>query len=165
MQHPMWTQWSELLNDPAFSDRACDVETNETGQLIVTPVSDNHSFYSFEIGYLLKQHLPEGIVQVETPLVTSKGNKSPDVTWCSQGIHEQRKNTIESPLAPEICVEVLSPGNQKAEIDEKIELYFEQGAEEVWICDLEGRITFYILKIGLTALSHKDPKFPKKIEL
>ena len=161
----MWTQWSELLNDPAFNGRACDVETNETGQLIVTPVSDNHAFYSAAIVCKLNHFLPQGIVQVETPLVTSKGNKSPDVTWCSNAVHDQRKNTIESPIAPEICVEVLSPGNRKFEIDEKIQLYFEQGAEEVWICDLEGQITFYIPKIGLTGFSLKIPDFPNKINL
>ena len=128
--------WCDLIVDPSFRDRPFDVETTERGQIIMTPVNDNHAFFAGEIAFFLRKHRYEGIVQVETPLTTRKGTKSPDVTWCSRSVHEQRKNTVQSPIAPEICVEVLSPGNSPEEIDEKIALYFEQGADEVWICDL-----------------------------
>ncbi len=46
-------------------------------------------------------------------------------------------------LAPEICVEIISPGNTKPEMDEKRRLYFEAGAEEVWFCDLKGALHFF----------------------
>jgi Uma2 family endonuclease len=42
------------------------------------------------------------------------------------------KKTGDPPtLAPEICVEVLSPNNRWENIEEKIDLYLEAGAEEV----------------------------------
>jgi Uma2 family endonuclease len=44
--------------------------------------------------------------------------------------------------APEICVEVLSPANSDAEIQEKTALYFDAGAREVWLCDLGGHMKF-----------------------
>jgi Uma2 family endonuclease len=45
--------------------------------------------------------------------------------------------------APEICIEVISPSNTAEEIAEKRALYFEAGAREVWICELDGRLSFY----------------------
>ena len=56
--------------------------------------------------------------------------------------------------APEICVEVLSPTNSLAEMNEKRALYFEAGAHEVWICGLDGKMEFYTpdLVRGFTAL-------------
>jgi Uma2 family endonuclease len=34
--------------------------------------------------------------------------------------------------------EILSPSNTAGEIDEKIALYFEAGAREVWICEQDA---------------------------
>ena len=45
--------------------------------------------------------------------------------------------------APEICVEILSPSNTLAEMDEKKELYFARGCKEFWVCDSEGTMKFY----------------------
>ena len=44
--------------------------------------------------------------------------------------------------APEICVEILSPSNTQPEINEKRALYFDAGATEVWICNLNGSMSF-----------------------
>jgi Uma2 family endonuclease len=67
------------------------------------------------------------------------------------------------PAAPEICVEVLSPGNTGAEIQEKAKLYFDAGAREVWLCAPDGGMSF----LGPTALqcSRLCPEFPKQIQL
>jgi hypothetical protein len=50
-------------------------------------------------------------------------------------------------LAPEICVEVLSPSNSAAEINEKLALYFDAGATEVWICNLDGPCPFLLVRV------------------
>ena len=63
--------------------------------------------------------------------------------WCTAGRWEQIKDAYDVPVAPEICVEVCSPSNADAEIDEKRQLYLDAGAEEVWICDEGGQLTFY----------------------
>jgi Uma2 family endonuclease len=70
------------------------------------------------------------------------------------------------PRSPEICVEVLSPDNTDAEIQEKAALYFDAGAQEVWLCDASGAMKFLrsnspppLRSSGLC------PKFPKKVEL
>ena len=43
-----------------------------------------------------------------------------------------------SPVAPEVCIEVVSGSNMRKEMNEKRPLYFEAGAEEVWIVSTEG---------------------------
>ena len=69
-----------------------------------------------------------------------------------------------SPIAPELCIEVLSESNTRAEIDEKQGLYFERGALEVWTCDPEGRMHFYHPS-GEQPASTLVPGFPAEIEV
>jgi Uma2 family endonuclease len=70
------------------------------------------------------------------------------------------------PRAPEICVKVLSPSNTLPEIREKMALYFDAGAKEVWLCKKSGLIEFFI---GTASASAKAsilcPKFPARVEL
>jgi Uma2 family endonuclease len=46
-------------------------------------------------------------------------------------------------LAPEICVEVLSESNTAEEMEEKRAVYFDAGADEVWLVDLDGQVRFF----------------------
>jgi Uma2 family endonuclease len=70
-------------------------------------------------------------------------------------------------LAPEICVEIPTPCNPREELLLKMKLYFAKGAQEVWLCDAEGRMEFF------TAPSAPDPvpasvlcpDFPQQIDL
>lgn len=72
--------------------------------------------------------------------------------------------TDASPVAPEICVEVLSKSNSPAEIDEKRRLYFEHGALEVWTCDVNGDMRFYTPD-GEQSHSDLVSNFPKHVDL
>jgi len=70
------------------------------------------------------------------------------------------------PHAPEIGVEVLSPSKTEAEIDEKIALYFDAGASEVWLCAQDGVIRFFTFETPRAARASKlCPRFPKSINL
>jgi Uma2 family endonuclease len=65
--------------------------------------------------------------------------------------------------APEICVEVLSPSNTSGEISEKIALYFEAGAREVWISE-KGTLQFYFSATSdVRPSSEMCPEFPSDI--
>jgi Uma2 family endonuclease len=44
--------------------------------------------------------------------------------------------------APEICVEIISPSNVDAEIQEKTRAYLGAGAMEVWLISEEGTIRY-----------------------
>ena len=48
-----------------------------------------------------------------------------------------------APSAPEICVEVASPGNTSKWLLEKAAAYLAAGANEVIIVELDGRIRYY----------------------
>jgi hypothetical protein len=65
----------------------------------------------------------------------------------------------------EICVEVLSPGNTRGEMDEKRELLFEAGAEEMWICDEKGRMFFFMKHAPAEAAGKSIlcPDFPDRV--
>ena len=71
--------------------------------------------------------------------------------------------------APELIIEILSPGNSKKEMKYKFDLYEEAGVLEYWIVNPENRtILIYILKenefVGLHPLIEEDqiksPLFP-----
>ncbi len=67
--------------------------------------------------------------------------------------------------APEICVEVLSPSNTPDEIAEKMALYFEAGAQEVWICE-NGTLQFHFPTTPkIRPSSGMCPTFPLQIDL
>lgn len=65
-------------------------------------------------------------------------NVIPDVIWISQerlaiGVDEEGHFTI----APELIIEVLSPGtqNERRDRETKVKLYAERGVQEYWILD------------------------------
>jgi Uma2 family endonuclease len=51
--------------------------------------------------------------------------------------------------APDIIIEVLSPGNSKKELQQKFDLYEEAGVQEYWMVGPEEKIVFiYVLENG-----------------
>lgn len=84
--------------------------------------------------------------------------------WVSEEKFEKIKYETDSPIAPEICVEVLSDSNTEDEIREKRKLYFEKGAEEVWTCSRDGEIIFFDQK-GKLKRSLLVAEFPNKIDI
>jgi Uma2 family endonuclease len=52
--------------------------------------------------------------------------------------------------APELVIEILSPGNSNKEMKNKFELYEEAGVLEYWIVDPEKEVVFqYVLESGI----------------
>ena len=75
-------------------------------------------------------------------------------------------NRVCFPTSPEICVEVLSPSNTEAEIREKMALYFDAGAREVWLCAASGAVSFFGPGTAQPmSASEPCPQFPKQIDL
>lgn len=158
--------WSRALRDPSLRDLPYKIETNEYGQLVMSPQKPKHGRAQLRIGMLLEQLVSEpGSGAVEFAVETPKGVKLPDVAWMSEERWAQiPEDTEASSVAPEICVEVLSTSNTVAEIDEKRRLYFDAGAVEVWTCNLDGDMRFYDSSNELSA-SRLVPDFPNHIEL
>lgn len=76
------------------------------------------------------------IFDSSTAFKMKSGNKrSPDVSFIAkerlQGLDEFPDGFLEG--APDLAVEILSPGNTVAEIHDKLVEYFENGARLVWV--------------------------------
>jgi Uma2 family endonuclease len=164
-------RWSELVSDTDlgrhFARFAGRIETDRHGHIIMYPPPGySHGSYQSEIAHLLRTLLPQGRVATECPLSTADGVKAADVTWISRARLAAIGENVCLTKAPEICVEVLSPSNTRVEMAEKKALYFAAGAREVWFCDNEGRMTFFV---GATSRGQKSskfcPDFPREIRL
>lgn len=137
-------RWTELCRDPALRDLPYKVETNERGQLLLTPATTQRSLHMSAVHDLLREHAPGGGAPPSYAIATPQGVKVPDVVWASPK-RERRMDATGDPttLAPEICVEVMTQWNSDEEIQEKRELYLQTGTEEVWIVGEEGGIRFF----------------------
>ncbi len=155
-------RWNEIVNDPSLHDLPYKVETNERGQLILSPHSNRHSHPQGDIIEGLYTHLDGGKVRPEFAISSPSGVKVADLIWTSLERKRQMDETGDpSTLAPEICIEVMSPANSTAEMNEKRALYLEVGAEEVWIVEEDGTVRFYADE-ELRA-SHLAPDFPQNL--
>ncbi len=160
-------RWSELLNDPALVRIEGRIETNRHGHILMAPPpAPSHGSYQSEIAYHLRRLLNHGRVLTECPISTADGVKAADVAWASRERMRELGNRACFPKAPEICVEVISPGNTSAEIAEKRALYFDAGAEEVWLCSASGTMSFFGAKSARPLrVSGICAEFPRRIEL
>ena len=166
LEHParMRALWDRVLNEPYFQDAPYKVETNSQGQLLLTRHKPQHSFAQTRILRLLDDLAPEdGESTVELAVETPDGVKVPDVVWMSDGrVAQIPEGAGASPLMPELCVEVLSKGNTKKEMADKVALYLGAGAQEVWIVEADGGVTVYDAD-GERTSSALAPSFPKRI--
>jgi Uma2 family endonuclease len=160
-------RWSELLSDPELAKIEGRIETDRHGHIIMSPrPAPSHGSYQSEIAHLLREVMSQGRVISECPISTADGVKAADVAWASPECMRNLGNRACFPQAPEICVEVLSPGNTQSEIEEKMELYFDAGAKEVWVCTGSGAMRFYEpAKSQPLKNSRLCPKFPKQVKL
>jgi Uma2 family endonuclease len=158
-------RWLELLEDPDLARLPHRIETDRHGHILMSPPpAPSHGIKQAKIATLLDQLLPKGIVITECPVSTSDGVKAIDVAWLSPERRQEVNSAICFVQAPEICVEILSPSNTAAEISEKIALYFQAGAQEVWTCDQSGTLEFYHSGIPQALQSSdKCPEFPQRI--
>src|ERR1051326_2770274 len=127
-------RWTELLQDRELAKIEGRIETDRFGRIIVSPPpAQEHGSYQFKIGQLLASLMPGGRVVTECPISTADGVKAADVAWASDECLRRLGGNPVFPVAPEICVEVMSPSNTADEMREKMALYFDAGAQEVWL--------------------------------
>ena len=136
-------EWQQVIENPFLQNLPFKIELNKWGKVLMSPASNNHGRWQFEVGTLIKEKKQSGVVITECSIQTPEGVKVADVAWLSDEFVE--KHGFETPydIAPEICVEIISPSNSKDEMNEKINLYLNQGAKEVWLCNQEGEISYY----------------------
>ena len=138
-------RWEEVCADPSLHGIEGRVETNRFGQIVMTPPPGfTHATRQSEICLRLKTMLQGGHAVTECAVLTSDGVKGVDVAWISESrVMLGLKGEVLT-IAPEICVEVFSPSNTRQQMEAKRQLYFEAGAAEVWLCDRQGTLHFFL---------------------
>lgn len=135
--------WAQVCEDPTLDGLPYRIELDRYGRLLMSPVSTRHSRLQGRVARLLEDSLG-GEAFPECAIKTSEGIRSPDVVWMSEAFATSIEDgAIALSRAPEICVEVQSPSNPWAEMEEKVTLYLAKGAHEVWICEPDGRMRFF----------------------
>lgn len=160
-------RWAELLADPGLARFEGRIETDRHGHIIMgPPPAPHHGSLQSEIAHLLRTLMPLGRVLTECPISTADGVKAADVAWASPQAMRELGNRVCFPRAPEICLEVRSPNDTEAEVREKMALYFDAGAGEVWLCSQSSGMRFFA-SANATALetSQLCPQFPIQVEL
>lgn len=155
--------WSEIVDNPYLQDLPFKIEQDRYGNILMSPASNSHNRRQVRIAKILERNIDGGEAFVECSIQTTSGVKVPDVVWQSADHYAEHGDTTPMSRAPEVCVEVLSPSNSKAEIEMKTELYFNAGAIEVWICDSDGKMTFRT-PAGVVERSELAPEFPTQID-
>jgi len=157
-------QWQEICDNPLFRDMPFRFETDRWGKVVMSPATNKHGFFQIVIAEWLLKLATNGRPIAECSIQTTSGVKVADIAWASHGFLRQYGVANPYPAAPEIVVEILSPSNTLAEMQEKKELYFARGAQEFWICEEDGAMQFYNNHTRLES-SQLALNFPTQVEL
>lgn len=155
-------RWQELVKDPLLRELPYKVETNHRGQIVLSPHKNRHARRQKLIEKRLDTLLQSGEAFQEWAIATAGGTKQADVIWASERRLTKMEETGDpTTLAPEICVEVMSESNDWEEMEEKMGLYREAGAEEVWVLEQDGTVRFF----AEDELEHSElvPDFPRSV--
>lgn len=136
--------WNEVISDPCLQDLPYKIELDRYGQIVMSPASNRHSYFQGRISRILEDLGPEGKTLPECSIDTDEGVKVADVAWLSPAFFEAHEFVTPYPLSPDLCIEVISPSNSRKAMEFKRDLFFSQGAKEVWFCDSEGQIEYFL---------------------
>lgn len=145
-------RWRQLATDPLVAAIPYKVELNEKGAIEVSPPTTRHAFLQSFVSHELRLQRPDGTTFTECPVETDIGVRVPDVVWASPAFMQRHGTESEFRAGPDLCIEVLSPTNTRAEIAEKVAAYLAAGAREVWVVGDDGAPEMHT-SAGLAAAS------------
>ena len=136
------------------------------GELIRMPPAGNiHGKRTMRLGWRLAHHVEAydlGVVfAAETGFLLATDPdtvRAPDVAFvCKARVDEVGEFEGFWPGAPDLAVEVISPGDSYSKVEEKVEEFLNAGARAVWVVDPRRRtITVYRSSIDITILTEND---------
>lgn len=133
-------RWRALAADPDSPDY---FELDQFGDLILSPrPATGHQRVASAIVRLLTSQLG-GEAVGEASVLTDRGIRVPDVVWMPAERWAASKGQSPLESVPEVCVEVLSPGNTRQHVEMKIGAYLRGGAREVIVVGLKGEIEIF----------------------
>jgi hypothetical protein len=153
-------RWQQLAVDPLVAAIPYKVELNEKGAIEVSPPTTRHAFLQAFVSRELARQRPDGTTFTECPVETEIGVRVPDVVWASPEFMQRHGSESEFRAGPDLCVEVLSPTNTRAEIGEKVAAYLAAGAREVWVVGDDGVPEIHTSAGRVAALGFDLPRPP-----
>jgi Uma2 family endonuclease len=136
------------------------------GELIKMPPAGNiHGKRTMRLGWRLAHHVEAndlGVVfAAETGFRLAADPdtvRAPDVAFVTKTrIEEIGEFEGFWPGAPDLAVEVISPGDSYTEVEQKVEEFLNAGARAVWVVDPRRRtITVYRSSVDITILTEND---------
>ena len=133
-------RWRDVLRDEQAPEFC---EMDEFGELEVNPPPTfRHQRIVAAIGRQIEAQL--GGETGSFALATSIGVRFPDVCWAAS-FKDLALAGGSDPLTrmPPICVEVISPGNRRKNIEAKVRAYLEAGVGEVLLIEQDGRLRWF----------------------
>ena len=133
--------WRQFAQDESLPDR---YELTEHGELVMSQSPTNrHQLLCAEIAFQLRTQLGGEAVVKAAVLTPSAGVRVPDVVWMPTARWAVVKTENDLLQAPDLVVEVLSPGNRRAEMAHKLAAYLASGIGEVIVVALDGTLSFH----------------------
>lgn len=136
------------------------------GELLRMPPAGNiHGKRAMRLGWRLARHVEANDLGVVFAAETGFRLASDPDTVRAPDIAFVIKTRVEEvgefegfwPGAPDLAVEVISPGDSYTEVEEKVEEYLQAGARAVWVVDPRRRtITVYRSLTDITILTEND---------
>lgn len=113
------------------------------GEIIVSPSpSRKHADIVFTLAYILEGHLRKhslGKLYLDTDVIFDSGMvRRPDIAYFSSAKLAAMSNDILDE-SPDLCIEVLSPGNIDDDRINKFNLYQSHNVSHYWIIDPDAR--------------------------
>ena len=111
------------------------------GEIRVSPAGDRHSAVAMAVGARLfafvKQHRLGHVMGADAGYRLPGGNvRSPDASFVATGRFPNDRPTNDwGSLAPDLAVEVISPGDRTRHVLDKIGEYLTAGVRMVWLID------------------------------
>lgn len=137
-----WTEAElQALPDDGFNYEVVD------GELQMSPKnSPEHGFICTELSFALNAHVKRqklgAVFDSSTGFWMENENcRAPDISFVSKEQLRRLKRPANSffRFAPDLAIEVLSPNNTRAEIQERLRDFFSSGTKLAWIIDPEAK--------------------------
>ncbi|MBN1287174.1 MAG: Uma2 family endonuclease [Anaerolineae bacterium] len=118
------------------------------GEMIeMAPTGDTHGVLSSFAGYMILRHVIErdlggDVTGAETGFILSDDPQTvcaPDAAYISQDRLPPMTGRF-YPIAPDLAVEVVSPGEYAPQIRKKVDLYLQAGTRLVWVIYPDARL-------------------------
>lgn len=149
-------QWSDVVDNPMLANLPFKIELTKFGKLLMSPASNEHGRIQSRLSAMLLQHQQSGEVVAECSIATPDGVNVADVAWLSEEFVARFGFVTPYPKAPELCIEIVSPANATVEMRDKVRVYLDSGALEVWLVhDLD-----HVECFGIEGQLEKSALFP-----